>query len=316
MYNEVLKRRFISEIADFQTRRIMALYFDAIESFERARAKDVYAFSVEELEEVIAGFGSARTSSSTSSILRVIRRYTAWCARNNVEGTTDAASHATVDQTANMRASMVSGPRHLSDVIDILFYPPSLHSTDDVLSAHVWMAFSGLPESVTALLTPDNFSLEHRMITYGGMKYPIYDESIPVFSSCLESSYFVRASDRRSVAKPRVQGNLVLRSIYSQPKTITFRANFSRRVMVGLENGLAIPEISYTRLWLSGVFFRVFERERAGHSVDFFQELPEAFSKQIASSRANMTSKYRNHCIRQYQSDYIAWKQTFYPQDT
>ena len=313
MYNDGLKRRFVSETTDLEARRKMALYFDAIESFERAYSKDIYAFSVEEVEDVVAGFGSARTSSSTSGILRTIKRYVAWCSSHGVEGTSDAAYHACVNQPANMRVSMVASPKHLSDVLGVLFHQPSMHSTDDVVAAYVWMAFSGLPEDATILLTSDDFSVEHKIISFNGIEYPLYDESLSIFSSCIESDSFASVSERCKVVKPRVHGSLVLRSISGKPNLPTLRTKLARKVGGMIESGLNVPTISYSRVWLSGVFYRLFEREKSGAAIDLLSDTPEEITRQISQSKAQMTTRYRNHCIRQYESDYLAWKQAFYP---
>ena len=71
-------------------------------------------------------------------------------------------------------------------------------------------------------------------------------------------------------------------------------------------------ELSFNRIWLSGVFYRMWEDEQAGLPVDFrsIAELDLAGKNyKLDQSRLTMNAK-RNELARDYRDDYERWKQT------
>ena len=304
-----MKERFISTCTSLETRRRFRGYFDAIEPAERLLSKDVSAFDQRELRDVLSGFGGVRTGNYAAVML--LRNYVSWCLENKVDGTRVDIFDVQPSGVADMRLYMVSSPSHLNAVLSALLHSPEEKSTDDIIAAYVWLAFSGLPEIAAGSLTSDDVDMINLAIHYDSAEYPLYKEAEQVFLNCARAGALAVISSARTIYKPRADVPYLLRDTSGAPVVKKLRSVLTRKVSHAMADGL--PAISYSRVWLSGVFYRLFEREKSGAAIDLLSDTPEEIARQISQSKAQMTTKYRNHCIRQYESDYLAWKQAFYP---
>ena len=72
-------------------------------------------------------------------------------------------------------------------------------------------------------------------------------------------------------------------------------------------------KLSYSRIWISGLFYRMYERERAGLPVDFSEaasRFMEGRTYKLESGR-NTLESYQRRVAREYLLDYEYWKSTF-----
>ena len=100
----------------------------------------------------------------------------------------------------------------------------------------------------------------------------------------------------------------MIRGIKSVPTLKALRVELSRR---SKQNSDKTPlKLSYFRVWISGVFYRMYEQEIIGVPPDFnaiaYQQM-EGKTYKLDSGRNTMEAK-RRQLVRDYEEDYERWK--------
>lgn len=103
-----------------------------------------------------------------------------------------------------------------------------------------------------------------------------------------------------------------MRGIKSTTKIMSIRSVLSHRSSEALKSQKTELQLSFYRIWLSGLFYRMYERERAGVPVDFSDAAVNFMNgKTYALSGREKIEHKQNRIEREYMEDYQRWKLAF-----
>ncbi len=305
MYNENLKNRFLAGYGNSGKTKVVARnILQAFEKYEEEWGADLCTRTVNELRPAVDATSRLRMSSQLFQ-LQVLKDYSRWCAAMKIPGARDAMSQIQVAGIDTVREQMVSGPAHLQRYLDALFDDVTKQTIDIVYRSYLWLAFCGISEEDALKIRTQDVDLLTMTINLpNGESYPIYREAcftIHLAASLSDFAYF--HPKYVGARRKRVEGDLILRGIKSNASASAMRSKISERASEAYSNGAITQRISYSRAFLSGVFYRMYEDEQAGCEVDFL-EFAKKESPTLAKSR--LSSKA---CL--YKQDYLRWKLAF-----
>lgn len=305
MYNENLKNRFLAGYGNSgKTKAVVRNILQAFEKYEEGWGADLCTRTVDELRPAVDATSRLRMSSQLFQ-LQVLKDYSRWCSAMRVPGACDAMAQIQVAGIDTVREQMVSGPAHLQRYLDILFDDVTKQTVDVVYRSYLWLAFCGIREEDALKIRAQDVDLLTMTITLpDGESYPVYREAgftIHLAASLSDFAYFhpKYVGSRRN----RVDGDLILRGIKANASALALRSKISERASEAYNSGATTQRISYSRAFLSGAFYRMYEDEQAGCEVDFLdlakRESPTLGTRALAS-KANL-----------YRQDYLRWKLAF-----
>lgn len=314
MYNDDLKKRFIREYTkSISTAKVANTLFDATEKYERMYSRDICQMTIEEAQHVVDNVMGMRIKSH-AMYLTILREYTKWCIVMRVDGACDSALKVHAVGLEKMRKYMVSSPMHLQKVLDEIFDKESDETIDVVYRVYFWLAYGGIKEDDIPKICRSNIDMTNMTISYGGVTTPIYRESIPAitYAMSLVSFNYKHPNYSNIIRRDRVQGDSIIRGIKSEADIMTLRATISRKVAKAVKSNIASVQLSYHRAFLSGLFFRVYEAERAGIPADFADAAVEFTDGRQYKNIDEKTIVYvQNRVSKQYMEDYLRWKLLF-----
>lgn len=322
MYNAELKERFVSAYSkDESKRKILYTMFGALEKCEEKLGKDFCQMNHEDLNQVLPEIVGYRFRSrySRSALLRA---YCQWCVDNHVEGASMEVANVDFGELGieKMQRQSVANPQHLQRYLDCIFEKESEETVDVVFRCYYWLAYMGIMNEEDALaLDVSNVDFEDMTVRIGEKEYPFYREAVPSLRKCatLQSFRYIHPF-YDVVRKDRAPGTKLLRGLSGDGSAKAIRVVVCRKARekkyapAGIENDKAMNlSLSYTRVWLSGRFYDMLEKERAGMSVDFTylaEEFMAGKTYNLSSGRNSLDAKVRWYA-KEYQRDYERWKQ-------
>ena len=106
-----------------------------------------------------------------------------------------------------------------------------------------------------------------------------------------------------------------MRGIRASTKLLTVRTTLSRRMKEAEDQGKTEVKLSYFRVWMSGLFYRVYEQERAGVEVNFSEVSAERMAGKTyrieGVNKRIKVSHLQNRMAADYKDDYQRWKLAF-----
>lgn len=330
MYNEELKTKFLDEcITVEEIKSDLLSSFAKLEPEEVKKGKDFCTWTRSEIIPVFDKLTSARASGQQTKLFR-LSSYTRWCIKNGVkDARKDILDLRTKDLVpTKIRTQMVANPRHLQRYLDCLFDSEDKETTDCTYRCFLWLAYVGIHSDEAAIKVKcDDVDLVKQIVTCEGKEYPIYKEAIPAFTKCKELNRFNQffpnyKEGNQIVTKPRRPGDVLLRGTKDPANGVTvakfrialMRANNIKKKKLDeqylRENKLDIA-ISYKRAWLSGVFYRTYEEERAGVSVSFTNIAREILLASGFNSADITFNGQVNRSARFFELDYEHWKEAY-----
>ena len=313
MYNEEVKSKFITEMTSSLSRRNTAKnFFDGLGEYEEKWGADACTVPREDLIKAMNHLVGLRDR--TKSIYVVfIRNYIKWCVENHVEGASgDLIRLSDIDGNAIYKKT-VTNPKHLQRYLDCLCDPESENSLDCLFRCYYWLAYAGVTQEVSFEILDSDVDLDNMVIRHNGEEYEIYQESIPAIRRCVALTKFVNKNKRygsRYITIPRIDGHLLLRGRFDpKQRWFSMRAVYLKdeRKYFPKEDNIdpALDlDLTYYSVWLSGLFYRMNEAEKAGLPVDF---KPLAQKTYKGNRRRACNEK-----AVQYEIDYERWKDRVY----
>lgn len=317
MYNEELKTRFIREYTNSISRADACKQaFNAMETYEKQWGADFCTRSTAELEPVIEQLVGFRVRSRWQRII-IFQRYVKWCLGNNIPGACDGMLHVDNVGLSKVRTQMVANPMQLQMYLDVICEPESEQTTDNIYRCFYWMAYSGMDEEAILNAKCSDVDFDNMVIRSGNEEFDIYREALPALRNAATLTEFVYKHpnyppDKR-VIRNRALGNTLIRGIRSTTTVASLRVELSRRSKKFLEDGSTDKQLSYYRVWLSGLFFRMYQREIAGIPVDFSgaaSKFMEGKTYKLDTGRNTPEAK-RRAVVNDYTQDYERWKAAF-----
>ena len=114
------------------------------------------------------------------------------------------------------------------------------------------------------------------------------------------------------ITRDRVSGDTLMRGIRAVKKTATLRSILSKKSAKAIEDGLTQQQLSFYRVWMSGLFYRMYDRERAGIPVDFSEAATDFVADRtyVLNGRIKLEHK-QNRIEKNYMEEYQRWKLAF-----
>lgn len=219
----------------------------------------------------------------------------------------------------------VSSPMHLKIVLDKVFADSSEETTDVILRAYLWLAFIGLKETEAIKLTASDIDFMNRTITVGDKVFDIYSEGFEDIykAATLEKLNVAHVNPDYKTPTDRLDGDSILRgtkrnisSILVRQKPYKDMLSIRPRITNMQKKANCGKSLSYTSVFASGLFYRMYERERSGQTVsreDFSfiakQKVLDSIEAGVNQGKKIRHSEYRIE--KQYYDNYKLWKEVY-----
>lgn len=317
MYNEELKTRFIQEYTNSISRAEACVQaFNAMEQFEVRWGKDFCTKTAAELEPVIEQLVGFRARSRWSRII-IFQKYVKWCVAHRVKDACDGMLQVECVGLDKVKSQMVSNPTMLQAYLDVVCDHESEQTTDNIYRCFYWLAYSGMEERDILNVKCSDVDFNNMVVRYGGVEYEIQREAIPAFRNAATLTEFVYKHpnyppDKR-VIRNRAPGDTLIRGVRSTTTLAALRVELSRRSKKFIEDGMTDKQLSYYRVYLSGLFYNMKKREEAGIPVDFSgaaSRFMEGKTYKLDAGRNTQEAKKRA-VVNDYLQDYERWKAAF-----
>lgn len=305
MYNEELKNRFIAGYGNSgREKAAVRDIFRAFEPYERRLGTDLCAFSVEAIRSAINEIKVPHTSNEFSQLL-VLKDYSKWCVTKKVSDACDAISQIQVDGADTVRELMVSEPAELQRYLDIVFDDITKQTVDIRCRAYLWLAFSGVKEEDVFKIRNDDIDLTTmRIYLPNGGACPVYPEaSFALYSAATLRDFAFFHPNYIGERRKRVDSDILLRGIRSNGSLAAMRAEISDGATGANKRGETTQRLTYSRVYMSGEFFRAYEDEQAGCEV--------TFHKFAEKESPNLKKEPLRRKANSYKRDYLQWKLAF-----
>lgn len=315
MYNEELKTRFVREYTDsLSTAEVCQTIFNAFEVHEKQWGADLCTKGASELQPVVDSIVGMRARSKWMRLI-ILKDYVKWCIGMKVPNACDGMLKIEAIGLDKVKHQTVASPFHLQTYLDAICEPETEGTTDNIYRCFYWLAYGGVAEEDILKIKCSDVDLTNMVVKYNGTEVPIYREALPAFRNCATLTQFVYKHPNydKLVYKDRADGDTLVRGIRSAPSVNAMRVELSRRSKEKMDKGKTDLKLSYFRVWISGLFYRMYERERAGMKVDF-----SAAAAQFMEGKTYKLDKGRNtpeakkrQLAKDYLEDYERWKLAF-----
>ena len=313
MYNAEQKTRFVKSFTWSVSVRDAALRtFNALERYEEEYGGDVVTMDLETLQHAFDQIAGVRSKSKRMPRY-ILREYSKWARENGIAGANDAAERLESASTDKLRNETVRNPKHLQSYLDVLFLPESEQTSDNNFRAWYWLGYSGMDDEDAMTVKTSEVDFISMTVTHNGFSYPIYREAVPALRNCVTlKQYWYKHPNYEPILRDRSEGDELLRGFRGVPSIGAVRVEFSRRQKIALDSGKLKTHLSFYKVWISGIFYRMYEDELAGIPVNFDditnRKLGDKQFK-LDSGRNTQQSK-RAEISRDFRVDYERWKQT------
>lgn len=314
MYNEEQKQKFISSYTkSINTANVASVIFEAMAPYEETHEKDLSAFTVDEMQPAINSILGMRTGSKWMGIT-ILHEYVKWCVINKIPNAHDIIADIDLLGLDKVRLQMVSSPLHLQKYLDEVFDPEEDETIDNIYRCFFWMGYCGIPEESAIAVEKDDIDMTNLTIQYNGNNLPIYREAIPAFKNAIGLSSFLykHPNYTKPVSRTRVDGKAIMRGVKANTQLMTLRSTISKRLSEAYKSGKTSQQLSFYRIWLSGLFYRMYELERTGIPSDFSEVAIQDMEGKVYSLEGRATLRQKqNRKAREYMADYQRWKMAF-----
>jgi site-specific recombinase XerC len=322
MYNQEQKERFIAEFTTNLGRKKVAVdAFEALGKFEEKWKADFCTRAEEEIKPAVSEIIGIRESSKKTR-LSVLRAYVKWCLANDVPNVKDDLLKIKDFGNEKIKHQMVANPQHLQRYLDTVLDKEENKTIDNVFRAYFWLAYSGVKEDDVLNIKSSDVNLSSMTVAYNGKEYLLYREAYQSIKNCIELTAFrfihPNYSDKE-IYKQRASGEILLRATIIK-KITDMRTEMSKkqrlqkyRSEVAKDDTSLDLRLSFDRVKLSGMFYRMYEAERAGMPVDFISVADEFMSgkEYKLDSGRNLIGAKQREIANQYRRDYENWKDAF-----
>ena len=320
MYNADQKKQFIKQYTDKEkVEKACVALFNALEASEESWDADISTVDANRAKVAIENVVGMRMDSITQRVA-ILRKYAQWCLDNNKEGACGDLLIIHIDGEAKMRKQTVKNPKELQSYLDAICDPESKLTVDMATRCYCWLAYAGMEEEDILRLTKENVHFENMVVTYNGKDYPLYREALKSVQACATMTYFmfehpILSSQNGIIQRDRAPGDQLVRGFRVELTGTTIRASLSRLAREAERAGKTDIRLSHYRLWLSGLFYRVYEAEVADIEdprilfFRFIQEYTRDKEFKLDSGRNTKAAKQRS-IANEYYRDYQRWKTT------
>lgn len=313
MYNEKIKHRFMMEVVSSTPWKLKLCesVFGSTEKYEEEWGADLCTKTADELQPMINQITGFRARSKWTKLI-LLKDYVRWCIEMNVDGACSGILDIKTIGLDKVKQQTIANPKHLQNYLDAICEPADRMATDNIYRCYYWLAYAGMEEEDILKVKCSDVNFKKMEVLYE-QKYtvvPIYPEGIDAFHNCVELNQFlyIHPNYSKEVWKDRADGDTLIRGIKSVPTIKALRVELSRR---SKQKSDKTPlKLSYFRVWLSGIFYRMYEQEIIGIQPDFnaiVAQQMEGKTYKLDSGRNTIEAKHRQ-LVRDYEEDYERWK--------
>lgn len=318
MYNENLKFEFInSKVNNSESHRnSLTSIFKKTGKIESKFEKDIYEMDEDEIAEVVRAFTSIRVVSRESRV-SIIRDYILWCKEQGLNVSESALMFDARKISSDARAYKnisVTGPEDLQAFLDAVFDKEDRETVDNTYRCMYWVAFAGCKEEEIDSINKSCVDLNDKSFTVNGNKYPIYKEGFKSFKNCYELDTFIynHPNYTKDFRFPRCDGEYLFRGVKSTQSLEIMRRIVNTKNRKAIKEGRTTKKISYSRIFLCGIFYRMHQLELIGYRPDFSKIVDYIVGdKEYKLDGSTVTQAVkRRRLARDYENDYNLWKET------
>lgn len=323
MYNKDIKERFITDFSSNTGRRqVASIMFETLEQYEKEAQSDFCTWQKDRLKPVVCELIGLRENSKKTR-LSILKTYVKWCVQNNIPGAREDLLEIDDFGLDKLKRQMVANPQHLQRFLNCILEPEQENTVDNIYRCYFWLAYGGMSEDEVFKVSVKDVDLMDMVVRFNGKEFPIYKEAVPAFRSCVERTSFKYKHPNyidRDIYRNRIAGDILLRGTRGYGSVTGIRVEISRkqkeqkfrRESTKDDKSLDL-QLSHYRVKLSGLFYRVYEAERAGIPVDFMpaaEQFMDGKTYKLDSGRNLIESKQRRIAV-EFLEDYNRWKEAF-----
>lgn len=315
MYNEELKKLFISGYTNSEgTKRTVEGLFNLLAPYEQEVNRDVCTWNSEELSNVLGSVCGISTKTHASSI-SVLKGYAKWCLSTGVHEACDSILHINYNDVGveRIRCTMVANPTQLQRYLNTMFEPEQEETIDNVYRCYFWLAFSGIREEDIFLIKKENLDFDNLIINHGYVSIDMYRESVSAFKNAtfLNSFLYKHPNYKSPIRRDRVSGDNIMRGIKANMNVISLRQICNRQNKKLIDECKLSIKLGYQRVYKSGIFYRMYESERAGMIVDFANIVADYIEGREYADTTTDKKYLQRQLEKEYNRDYKRWKKAF-----
>lgn len=322
-YNYELKNRFILYLFESGVAKrandIMVgtseLVFSEASLLEQEFGHDLAEFMPSEVTELMAQPGIKKlTKFRPMRFDACLLRYLEWYTHETQRSVT-ACRGFLLDSLEEYKANTVTSPAHLQAVLDEILESEDAMTVSMVYRAYFWIAFSGiLAKKDVCLITAKNLDFDNFKIVFGGYEYPIYQQGVRALQAAANATEFNYIHANYTTVKQRSNGDCILRGFKDDPCANTgwiaaeMRKKRRKERQERQSDAEVIRKLSYRSILHSGIFFRQYEQEAMGGSVDFSHVVKDTAGGEISVK----WPERREATNAELKDEYYVWKYLFY----
>ena len=220
-------------------------------------------------------------------------------------------------QIGKIRERMVASPLHLKTYLNSVFDPVTDETIDVTFHSFFWLIYAGIDEKDVMDITKDQIDFENMEIHHKTVNYPIYIEAVPALKKAISLTKFrykhPMYDEKIVIFKDRLPGDKILRGITGDKDIFAMKNHIAHKTANAIKAGKSELRLSTNRAELSGIFHRLYDRERAGLPISFTEyairrvatNTPDVFKNKEEANRRIRKAE------RDYLNDYTRWKLAF-----
>ena len=286
--------------------------FKVAAKYEEEWGADICTRSAEELDGLVNEIAGLRTKAKWTRI-NVLKKYVKWCINNNVPGACDGMLNINSVGYGKLKLYMIKNPLQMDKFLTDVFGDDTDPTIDDVYKGYLWLAYHGVNHDFITELKTSDIDLFNRTIKYKGRYLEIYPKAFPVLKNLLSDTMIYRKNDYAESKRERnrAPGDKLLRGFRTSTVNVRgIRDEVSRKVARANKSGNTDKVISYQRAWMSGIFYRAYEAEELGDTVEFISIANEYIEDKNFDD--SVPHEVRLASIsREFKRDYEKWKGAF-----
>lgn len=311
MYRSEQKIKFIKQytLSANTATRCEAL-FERIAPIEQSITKDVSEMTESEFSVVLSEVCGV-TRSTEERMTLFLRDYIKWCVDTDVSNANPKLLEVVHDPSYNIREGLYKNPAHLQKALNSVFLPVEEHTVHNVYRAYIWSLYIGLQQPELETIEKTAVDFERSIVLSESGAYSIYMEAIPSYLSCVNQTRFRYIHNLHGTFyfKDRADSKLLLSRTSAVVKC--------QELINSIGALCRAQECSYSfradRLRLSGIFYRMYQRETEdGFPVDFhlFAE-QDVRAKRLRRNETEVGYAAINKAACLLKQNYTNWKIAF-----
>lgn len=309
MFNAEIKERFVrSYSSKISVRTACKQFFDIAQKYEEQWDADLYTRTPKEVSQFLSE-ASGLTAQSQASAISIIKAYVRWClSQEDISGVQEDLLTITSISSDKFKEQTVTSPVHLQRYLNMVFDPEDFETIDNVYRTYFWMAYAGINQDDVPRIKNKDVDFSEMIIRYNGRTYPIYREGIRAIRYSVELDHIksLRTNTGKLITLSRVDGDLIMRGRRSVFTSKTLQERVSKKQKDALDSGKTKLRLSYFKVWISGLFYRMYLDEISGIKPDFLPFIAEIDSaKGVKKNKSSLTKQ-----AKYYKEDYLHWKES------